>query len=150
LLKQQNVAPKQILPGSEIPPAPFSKGGDALFPLSKRGSGGFLHHVVMDNLNTHSPASLYEAFAPEEARRLVEKLEIHYTPKHGSWLDIAEIELSVLSRQCLQQRISSVSDLKRILSLWQVEHNAGDHCVKWRFKTDDARIKLGRLYPVLE
>lgn len=106
--------------------------------------------VVMDNLNTHSPASLYGAFPPEEARRLVEKLEIHYTPKHGSWLDIAEIELSVLSRQCLHQRISSISDLKRILSFWQAEHNAGAHCVTWRFKTDDARIKLRKLYPVLE
>lgn len=105
--------------------------------------------VVMDNLNTHSPASLYEAFPPEEARRLVEKLEIHYTPKHGSWLDIAEIELSVLARQCLHQRISSISELRQILSSWQAKHNAGNHCVTWRFTTDDARIKPGRLYPVL-
>jgi hypothetical protein len=105
--------------------------------------------VVMDNLNTHSLGSLYEAFPPEEARRLVEKLEIHYTPKHGSWLDIAEIELSVLARQCLYQRISSISELKLILSSWQEKHNGGDHCVTWRFTTHDARIKLRRLYPVL-
>ena len=80
--------------------------------------------VVMDNLNTHSLASLYEAFPPAEARRIAEKLEIHYTPKHGSWLDIAEIELSVLSRQCLDQRIDSLSKLKEILASWEARHNA--------------------------
>lgn len=106
--------------------------------------------VVMDNLNTHSLASLYEAFPPVEARRLVEKLEIHYTPKHGSWLDIAEIELSVLARQCLHQRIGSLSELKEILDSWEALHNAEAHCVTWRFTTDDARIKLRRLYPVLK
>jgi hypothetical protein len=106
--------------------------------------------VVMDNLNTHSPASLYEAFRPAEARRLVEKLEIHHTPKHGSWLDIAEIELSVLARQCLHQRIGSVAELKRTLQAWQEQHNAQPHSVTWRFTTDDARIKLRRLYPVLK
>ena len=79
--------------------------------------------VVMDNLNTHAPASLYEAFPPSEARRLVKKLEIHYTPKHGSWLDIAEIELSVLSRQCLQQRIGAMVELQGILQSWEEQRN---------------------------
>jgi hypothetical protein len=106
--------------------------------------------VVMDNLNTHSLASLYEAFPPAEARRIAEKLEIHYTPKHGSWLDIAEIELSVLARQCLDRRIGSFSALKAILVSWEARHNAETHCVTWRFTTDDARIKLRRLYPVLK
>jgi len=106
--------------------------------------------VVMDNLNTHSLASLYEAFPPAEARRIAEKLEIHYTPKHGSWLDIAEIELSVLARQCLDQRIGSLSNLKEILNSWEARHNAEARCVTWRFTTDDARIKLRRLYPVLK
>jgi len=104
----------------------------------------------MDNLNTHSLASLYEAFPPAEARRIAEKLEIHYTPKHGSWLDIAEIELSVLARQCLDQRIGSLSNLKEILNSWEARHNAEARCVTWRFTTDDARIKLRRLYPVLK
>jgi hypothetical protein len=106
--------------------------------------------VVMDNLNTHSPASLYEAFAPAEARRLVEKLEIHYTPKHGSWLDMAEIELSVLARQCLHQRIGSLAELRRNLETWEQQHNAEPHAISWRFTTDDARIKLRRLYPIVE
>jgi hypothetical protein len=106
--------------------------------------------VVMDNLNTHAPASLYEAFPPSEARRLVKKLEIHYTPKHGSWLDIAEIELSVLSRQCLQQRIGAMVELQGILQSWEEQRNAEDHVVSWRFTTEDARIKLRRLYPTLE
>jgi len=106
--------------------------------------------VVMDNLNTHSTASLYEAFPPAEARRLAEKLEIHHTPKHGSWLDIAEIELSVLARQCLHQRIGSLAELKEILEAWEERHNAEPHTISWRFNTEDARIKLRRLYPILE
>jgi hypothetical protein len=106
--------------------------------------------VVMDNLNTHSIASLYEAFPPAEARRLAEKLEIHHTPKHGSWLDIAEIELSVLARQCLRQRIGSLAELKEILAAWEERHNAEIHTISWRFKTEDARIKLRKLYPILE
>lgn len=106
--------------------------------------------LVMDNLNTHSLASLYEAFPPAEARRLVEKLEIHYTPKHGSWLDIAEIELSVLARQCLHQRIGSLSELKRSLRAWEQHRNAEGRTVSWHFTTEDARIRLRRLYPVLE
>lgn len=105
--------------------------------------------VVMDNLNTHSIASLYEAFPPAEARRLTEKLEIHHTPKHGSWLDIAEIELSVLARQCLHQRIGSLGELKELLKNWEKQRNAEPRAISWRFTTEDARIKLGRLYPVL-
>lgn len=106
--------------------------------------------VIMDNLNTHSTASLYEAFPPAEARRLAEKLEIHYTPKHGSWLDIAEIELSVLARQCLHQRISGMVELQDILQSWEVQRNDEAHAVSWRFTAADARIKLRRLYPTLE
>ena len=106
--------------------------------------------VVMDNLNTHSIASLYEAFPPAEARRLVEKLEIHYTPKHGSWLDIAEIELSVLARQCLHQRIGSMVELQEILKFWEEQRNSEGNAVSWRFTTEDARIKLRRLYPTFE
>ena len=105
--------------------------------------------LVMDNLNTHSPASLYEAFPPAEARRLIEKLEIHHTPKHGSWLDMAEIQLSVLSRQCLNQRIVSIDELRRILRHWQNQHNSETHTISWRFSTEDARVKLRRLYPSL-
>ena len=104
----------------------------------------------MDNLNTHSIASLYEAFPPAEARRLAEKREIHHTPKHGSWLDIAEIELSVLARQCLHQRIGSMVELEAILQSWEEQRKAEVHAVSWRFTTEDARIKLRRLYPTLE
>jgi hypothetical protein len=106
--------------------------------------------VVMDNLNTHSLASLYEAFPPAEARRLVEKLEVHHTPKHGSWLDIAEIQLSVLARQCLGQRIGSLNELRKILESWSTRHHAESHSISWRFTADDARIKLRRLYPILD
>jgi len=103
--------------------------------------------LVMDNLNTHSPASLYEAFHPEKARRLSEKLEIHYTPKHGSWLNMAEIELSVLSRQCLQRRVADFETLEREAAAWQDRRDAAGVKIEWRFGTEDARIKLKRLYP---
>lgn len=103
--------------------------------------------LVMDNLNTHKPASLYKAFPPEEARRILKKLEIHYTPKHGSWLDIAEIELNVMTRQCLSRRIASVDALRSELSAWENERNHGKSKVNWQFTTNDARIKLGSLYP---
>ena len=103
--------------------------------------------LVMDNLNTHKLASLYEAFAPEEARRLVEKLEIHYTPKHGSWLNIAEIEFSLLSRQCLDRRLGSQEELRREIEAWQRQRNRRHGTVDWQFTTQDARIKLRRLYP---
>jgi len=103
--------------------------------------------LVMDNLNTHGPASLYEAFEPTEARRICDRLEIHYTPKHASWMDMAETELSVLSRQCLDRRISHRDILKREVAAWEKERNAAFVKVDWRFTTADARIKLKRLYP---
>jgi len=105
--------------------------------------------VVMDNLNTHKLASLYEAFPPAEARRIAEKLEIHYTPKHGSWLNMAEIELSVLSRQCLNRRIPDQPTLQHETSAWETQRNDAASTVNWRFTTADARIKLKRLYPTL-
>jgi hypothetical protein len=106
--------------------------------------------LVCDNLNTHTPAALYEVFAPADAKRLADKLEIHYTPKHGSWLNIAEIELSVLSRQCLDRRIPDRATLRAEVTAWQDRRNGGDRKVEWRFTTEDARIKLKRLYPKLQ
>jgi transposase len=106
--------------------------------------------LVMDNLNTHTPASLYEAFDPKEARRLAEKLEIHYTPKHGSWLNMAEIELSVLSRQCLERRVPDFETLQAEACAWQERRDAAGIKIEWRFRTEDARIKLKRLYPSLQ
>jgi len=106
--------------------------------------------LVCDNLNTHNIASFYEAFEPEEALRLAKRLEIHHTPKHGSWLDIAEIELSALGNQCLyKRRISSVENLNEELLSWNTERNAGQKSVNWQFKTADARTKLKHLYPIL-
>ena len=106
--------------------------------------------LVCDNLNTHNIASLYEAFEPEEALRLAKRLEIHHTPKHGSWLDIAEIELSALGNQCLSKRcISSIENLNEELMSWNTERNAGQKSVNWQFKTADARTKLKHLYPIL-
>jgi DDE superfamily endonuclease len=106
--------------------------------------------LVHDNLNTHKPASLYEAFPPEEARRLIDKLEVHYTPKHGSWLNMAEIELGVLQRQCLDRRIPDLATLKSEVAAWQHSRNSERVKVNWQFTTADARIKLKRLYPVVE
>lgn len=103
--------------------------------------------LVMDNLNTHNQASLYEAFKPEEARRLAEKLEIHYTPKHGSWLNMAEIELSVLSRQCMNDYFDSAGELRDAIASWERIRNQVQTGVNWRFTTADARIKLRKLYP---
>lgn len=103
--------------------------------------------LVMDNLNTHSIASLYEAFEPETARRLAKRLEIHFTPKHGSWLNIAEIELSAMAKQCLARRIPSITDLRGELSAWESARNRNQKGVDWQFTTDTARIKLRRLYP---
>ena len=102
--------------------------------------------LVMDNLNTHAAASLYEAFEPSEARRLVERLEIIHTPKHGSWLNIAEIELNVLGRQCLNRRIPDQPTLQREIAAWESSRNADETPVDWQFTTDDARIKLRSLY----
>lgn len=104
--------------------------------------------LVLDNLNTHSPASLYRAFAPEEARRITKKLEFHYTPKHASWLNMNELELSVLSRQCLRRRLGSREEVAREVDAWEKERNAVGATVTWRFTTAHARTRLARLYPV--
>jgi DDE superfamily endonuclease len=106
--------------------------------------------LVMDNLNTHSPASLYEAFEPAEAKRIADKLEIHYTPKHGSWLNMAEIELSVLRGQCLDRRLPDIPTVAYEVGAWEWDRNEGHSSVDWRFTTQDARIKLKHLYPVID
>lgn len=106
--------------------------------------------VVMDNLNTHNPAALYEVFEPAEARRILSKLEFHYTPVHGSWLNVAEIELSVLSRQCLNRRIPDKNTLIREMAAWEFDRNGVGMKVDWRFTTADARIKLKHLYPSIQ
>jgi len=106
--------------------------------------------LVEDNLNTHTPASLYEAFEPAEAQRLAERFEFHYTPKHGSWLDMAEIELGILGRQCLSRRIDNVDDLRRETKAWETTRNAAGTKVNWHFTADDARIKLRKLYPSID
>ena len=103
--------------------------------------------LVMDNLSTHHPALLYQVFEPQEAKRLIGRLEIHYTPKHGSWLNMAETEFSTLARQCLNQRFPDASKLRRELAAWERDRNTHQSKVNWRFTTDDARIKLNRLYP---
>ncbi len=106
--------------------------------------------LVMDNLNIHSPASLYEAFPPAEAKRLADRLEIHYTPKHGSWLDMAEIEIGALAAQCLDRRLPDRSTLTRAVAAWETARNAASTTLNWRFTTADARIKLKHLYPAIE
>ena len=106
--------------------------------------------LVMDNLNTHKPASLYKAYPPAEARRILKRLEIHYTPKHGSWLDIAEIELNVMTRQCLSRRVETIELLRTELSAWENERNNNEASVNWQFTTKDARVKLASLYPDLQ
>jgi hypothetical protein len=105
--------------------------------------------VVLDNLNTHKIASLYEAFTPTEARRIARKLEFHYTPKHGSWLNMAEIELSVLQQQCLDRRIPDANTLTREIAAWECQRNAEQATIDWRFSISDARKRLKRLYPSL-
>jgi hypothetical protein len=122
--------------------------------------------VIQDQLNTHVPASLYKAFDPAEAKRILDKLEFHYTPKHGSWLNMAEIEregrwgfpslsnhaveFSVLARQCLERRIPDQETLKQEVAAWEANRNPGNHSVDWRFTSADARIKLKRLYPSIQ
>jgi hypothetical protein len=106
--------------------------------------------LVLDNLNTHKLASLYEAFEPERARRIADRLEVHYTPKHGSWLNMAEIELSVLARQCLDRRIGTRGEMQREVAAWEGERNRRGVVIRWRFTTADARIKLRRLYPTIQ
>ena len=103
--------------------------------------------LVMDNLNTHNIGSLYSAFPADEARRLANRLETHFTPKHGSWLNIAEIELSVLKRQCLAGRIDCIEKMRDRVAAWNIDRNNRQSKVDWQFRTDDARIKLKRLYP---
>jgi len=104
---------------------------------------------VLDNLNTHNISSLYEAFPPDRARALARRMEIHYTPKHGSWLNIAEIELSAMTSQCLGRRIPDIKTLKIELAAWNASRNQANNCVDWQFRTEDARIKLKRLYPCI-
>jgi hypothetical protein len=103
--------------------------------------------LVTDNLNTHSPASLYKAFAPAEALRIARKIEWHYTPKHGSWLNMCELELSILARQCLKQRLPSREAVGEVTAAWEAQRNASGATVQWRFRTKHARIRLARLYP---
>lgn len=105
--------------------------------------------VVQDNLNTHTPAALYAVFEPHEAKRIWDRLEFHYTPKNGSWLNMAEIELSVLSRQCLDRRIPDQESLRREVAAWEARRNRAKTTIDWRFTTADARIKLKKLYPTL-
>jgi transposase len=115
--------------------------GDELYPQAETIV------LVMDNLNTHTTASLYEAFEPAMARRLAEKLEIHYTPKHGSWLNMAEIELSILSRQCMDDYFENADQLTARIGAWERKRNEEQTNIDWRFTTADARIKLRKLYP---
>jgi hypothetical protein len=116
---------------------------DESYPAAKRIV------LVMDNLNVHSPASLYEAFAPAEAKRIADRLEIHHTPKHGSWLNIAEIELSALSRQCLDRRIPDIATLAEQTAAWEDRRTEAQTGIDWQFTTDDARVKLKHLYPTI-
>lgn len=104
--------------------------------------------LVMDNLNTHKAASLYKRYPASEARRIIKKLEIHFTPKHGSWLNIAEIELNIMTRQCLSRRIDKIDALRKELGPWEAERNLISAKINWQFRTGDARIKLASLYPV--
>ena len=117
---------------------------DVRFPEAERMT------LVSDNLNTHLPSSLYETFCPAEAKRLLDRLELHYTPKHGSWLNMAEIELSVLSRQCLDRRIPDAASLQSEVAAWEAARNTAQPTIDWRFTTADARIKLKHLYPSIK
>jgi hypothetical protein len=117
--------------------------------LDERYPNAVRVRLVMDNLNTHGRASLYEAFEPPEARRLAERLEFHYTPKHGSWLNMAEIELSALNGQCLDRRIPDLETLRNSIAAWENDRNNRQAKINWRFSTADARIKLKHLYPKL-
>ena len=117
---------------------------DVHFPLAEKIV------LVMDNLNTHKLASLYEAFSPETSRRLAERFEIHHTPKHGSWLDMAEIELSILTKQCLDRRIGEAATLTREVEAWETQRNDLQATIDWQFTTDKARTKLKRLYPSIQ
>jgi molybdenum cofactor biosynthesis enzyme MoaA len=117
--------------------------------LDERYPDAIKVRLVMDNLNTHSIVSLYETFEPKEARRLAERLDIHHTPKHGSWLNMAEIELSALKGQCLGRRIGGMDEMKAEVAAWEQDRNNNSKKIDWQFTTSDARIKLTRLYPKL-
>ena len=117
--------------------------------LDERYPDAIKVRLVMDNLNTHSVVSLYESFEPKEARRLAERLDIHHTPKHGSWLNMVEIELSVLKGQCLDRRIDNMRDMKAEVARWEKDRNNSLKNIDWQFTPSDARIKLKRLYPKL-
>lgn len=117
--------------------------------LDERYPDAIKVRLVMDNLNTHSITSLYETFPPAEARRLAERLDIYYTPKHGSWLNMAEIELSVLKGQCLDRRIADMATMQTEVAAWERDRNNSLKKIDWQFTTSDARIKLKRLYPNL-
>jgi len=117
---------------------------DGYFPTAER------IRLVVDNLNTHTPAALYETFTPDEARRITRKLEFHYTPKHGSWLNMAECELAVLATQCLDRRMPNISTLRTEIAAWQIQRNQHQAKINWQFGTDLARVKLKRLYPPVE
>jgi hypothetical protein len=117
--------------------------------LNERYPNAIRVRLVMDNLNTHDIASLYETFAPDEAGRLVERLEVHHTPKHGSWLNMAEIELSVLKGQCLDRRIADLETMQTEVAAWNRNRNNSTKRINWQFTTTDARINLRRLYPTL-
>jgi transposase len=117
---------------------------DELFPHAES------IRVVLDNLNTHTQTALYQTFPPQEARRILNQIEFHYTPKHGSWLNMVEIEFSVLSRQCLKQRIPDMERMKQEVGLWEKRRNRERATVEWRFTNQDARVKLERLYPELD
>ena len=106
--------------------------------------------LVVDNLNIHHPACLYERFEPAEARRIAERFEWHYTPEHASWLNIAECELSVLKRQCLNSRLPDIDTVRQKVAAWQNQRNQRQTTIDWRFSTEDARIKLKRLYPIVK
>ena len=105
--------------------------------------------LIMDNLNTHKPSALYETFPPEEAKRIWDRFDFIYTPKHGSWLNMAEIELNVLMSQCLNRRIESMVTMKKEVKAWEIDRNNKNAIINWQFRTDDARIKLKRLYPTI-
>ncbi len=117
---------------------------DELFPKANK------IRLVEDNLNTHDPSALYEVFKPKEARRILDKIEFHFTPKHGSWLDMAEIELSVLNKQCLNRRIGEESMLKREIQAWEQKRNTAKKTIDWQFTNKNARIKLKKLYPSIK
>jgi len=117
---------------------------DVRYPKAKK------IRLVQDNLNTHRLATLYLVFPPQEARRLAERFELHFTPAHGSWLDMAEIEIGIFERGCLGKRVESIDELTRRVAVLETERNASRATINWRFTTDDARIKLARLYPKLE